>query len=255
MQGAGPTSPSPELSSLSERSAPFKPLLQFVLAAIAGGVLITYPLARLFDPAGVPPAMALYATVVLVAASTLYRTYPHARLGYANIVTLLRAALICALAAPLVQWGLLEGEPLKAWIVVAISGVALCLDGIDGYLARREGVVSRFGAGFDVEIDSILAVSLALLLFGSEKAGVWVLGLGVIRYVFVFAGYLLPWLRADLPPRFSRKLVCVIQIATLVVLVSPLVEPPASAVIAALATVMLVWSFAVDIIWLARNRP
>jgi hypothetical protein len=78
--------------------------------------------------------------------------------------------------------------------------------------------------------------------------------LGVIRYLFVFAGYLLPWLRADLPPRFSRKLVCVIQIATLVLLVSPLVAPPSSVVIAALATAMLVWSFAVDVVWLAHNR-
>jgi phosphatidylglycerophosphate synthase len=224
------------------------------LAAALGGVFVTYPIARHLHPAGVLPALTLYGLVVVVASWLLFRSYPHARLGFANIITLIRAMLICALAAPLAHWGLLEADPQRAWVVVAIASVALCLDGIDGYLARRQNVVSRFGAGFDVEIDSILALSLAILLFQNEKAGLWVLGLGVIRYLFVFAGYLLPWLRADLPPRFSRKLVCVIQIATLVLLVSPLVAPPSSVVIAALATAMLVWSFAVDVVWLAHNR-
>lgn len=254
MQGAGPTSPSQDLSSLPEKSTPFRPLLQFLSAALLGGVFVTLPLARLLDPRGAPLALLLYAIVVLAAGWLLFRTYPHRRLGFANIVTLFRATLICALAAPLAHWGVLVSDPSKAWIVVAIAGIALCLDGVDGFLARREGVVSRFGAGFDVEIDSILALSLAILLLQNEKAGWWVLALGLLRYLFVLAGYVLPWLRADLPERFSRKLVCVIQIGALVVLVSPLVDPPASTAVAALVSTMLVWSFLVDIVWLAGNR-
>lgn len=254
MQGACPTSPSSELGSLPEKSAPHKPLLSFLSAATLGGLLITLPLAGLLHPPGLPPALILYALVVAVAGWMLLRHYPHARLGVANVITLSRAALICALAAPMAHWGMLEADPGKAWIVVAIASFALCLDGVDGFMARREGLVSRFGAGFDVEIDSILALSLALLVFLNEKAGIWVLGLGLIRYFFVAAGSLLAWMRADLPPRFSRKLVCVVQIAALVLLVSPLVEPPASVLIAALTTAMLVWSFAVDLVWLLRNR-
>lgn len=254
MQGAGPTSPSPELGSLPERSAPSRLVVRFMGAAALAGLAVTLPLAWLLDPAGAFAALGLYGLVIAVASWFLFRTYPHRRLGFANLVTLFRASLICALVAPLAHWGFLLTNPAGAWIVVAIAGFALCLDGVDGYLARREGVVSRFGASFDVEIDSILALSLAILLLQGGKAGWWVLALGVLRYLFVIAGYVLPWLRADLPERFSRKLICVIQIGALVVLASPLIAPSASAIIAALVSAMLVWSFAVDIIWLAGKR-
>jgi len=232
-------------------------LAQFVIISLLALVLIVTPLALVVsdgDAGRALPAILAFAIVALATAGFLKNSDPHDRLGLCNVVTLSRAALISVLAVPLSVPGLLAQSPGLAWTIVIVTTIALCLDGIDGWLARRAGLVSGFGARFDIEIDSLLALGLAILLYQSDKAGAWVLGLGLIRYGFVVAGLILPWLNAPLPERFSRKLVCVIQIATLVALVSPVINQPYSVWIAAAATVMLIWSFAVDIVWLARNR-
>ena len=174
--------------------------------------------------------------------------YPHDRLGVCNAVTLVRAALTAGLVTALVSPG------IAGWGVVAVAVVALLLDGLDGWLARREGLVSDFGARFDMEVDAALALVLALLALQQGKAGPWLLILGGLRYGYVAAGVFWPWLRGHLPPRAGRKTVCVIQIAALIALISPPVVPPLSLALAAVATALLVWSFAADVLWLWRRR-
>lgn len=73
------------------------------------------------------------------------RSYPHRALGLCNLVTLLRLALMSALVAPLVS-----GSGAQ-WGVLMVAAVALALDGVDGWLARRQHLVSQFGARFDME--------------------------------------------------------------------------------------------------------
>jgi hypothetical protein len=86
------------------------------------------------------------------------------------------------------------------------------------------------------------------------KAGPWLLALGFLRYAWVLAGLVWPWLNGPLPERFSRKAVFVVQIAALIALLAPVVLPPVSQAIAALALLPLLWSFAVDLRWRARHR-
>ena len=88
-------------------------------------------------------------------------------------------------------------------------------------------------------------------------AGPWVLLLGGMRYLFVLAAFVLPWLAAPLPQRFRRKLVCVIQIGALVILLAPVVMPPVSVGLALVALALLTWSFAADVpAWTTRSfRP
>ncbi|MFQ5346240.1 MAG: CDP-alcohol phosphatidyltransferase family protein [Rhodothalassiaceae bacterium] len=57
------------------------------------------------------------------------------------------------LAAPLVAWLLLRGHLAEAFWVFLLAGLS---DAIDGELARRLGVVSRFGAVLDPAADKIL---------------------------------------------------------------------------------------------------
>jgi len=135
-----------------------------------------------------------------------------------------------------------------------VALLALSLDGLDGWLARRSGLTSDFGARFDMEVDSVLALVLACHALANGKAGLWVLALGGMRYAYLAAGIGLPWLRKPLPQRFRRKTVCVLQIAVLIVLIAPGVTPPASTGLAVAATLLLTWSFAIDILWLARRR-
>ncbi len=196
-----------------------------------------------------------FLVMVCVIGRSLVRTYPHSRLGIGNLVTLFRTAMVAALFAPLAVPGLLSSDAGVAWTIMGIAIVSLCLDGVDGFFARRQELVSAFGARFDMEVDSVFALLLAALAFQSGKAGLWVLILGGMRYFFLLAAMIWPWLNNSLPERFSRKLICVIQIGVLIGLLAPVISGPLSWALAAIATALLVYSFGRDIVWLARHRP
>jgi phosphatidylglycerophosphate synthase len=133
---------------------------------------------------------------------------------------------------------------------VAILAV---LDGLDGWLARRSGQASRFGARFDMETDAGLILVLSILVWQHEKAGAWVLLCGLMRYGFVAAGWRLSWLAQPLPSTRRGKTVAVGQLLGLSVALAPIVPAPLSAIAAALALTALAWSFAIDIKWLSRQ--
>ena len=76
---------------------------------------------------------------------------------------------------------------------------------------------------------------------------------GLLRYLFVAASYAWPWLGATLPPSRRRQAVCVVQIVSLLGALAPVVEPPWSAALALAGLAVLVWSFGVDVVWLARH--
>ncbi|MCA0998011.1 CDP-alcohol phosphatidyltransferase family protein [Alloyangia pacifica] len=182
----------------------------------------------------------------------LLRHWPAPRLGYANALTLGRLALAALMLLPLVQPALTEGA--SGWGFLCLALITLALDGVDGPLARRSGLAGPWGARFDMEVDSVFALLLAAVAWRSGAAGGWVLLLGGLRYLFVSASLLWPWLDAPLPQRFRRKLVCVVQIAVLAGLLAPVAIPPWSELAALLALALLAWSFALDVLWLARRR-
>ena len=100
--------------------------------------------------------------------------------------------------------GGLEVEPGR------LIAVALSLDAVDGWLARRLGLASRFGARFDLEIDALLLLILALLVWQADRVGAWVLVIGLLRYAFVAAGLARgPGCATPLPPSRRRQTVCV----------------------------------------------
>jgi phosphatidylglycerophosphate synthase len=177
---------------------------------------------------------------------------PHRRFGLANALTLARLAMAALLAAAL-------GEPLAerpalAWAAVLLATLTAVLDAVDGPLARARGQASAFGARFDMETDALLILVLSALVLQLGKAGAWVLAAGGMRYAFVLAGRLWPWLDAPLPPSWRRKTVCVVQITALIVCLGPVIPPDWSGVLAAASLALLAWSFAVDTAWLARRH-
>ena len=169
------------------------------------------------------------------------------RLGAANAVTFARALLVGGVTAMVVTS---FTQPISVPVFVAITAVALALDGVDGQVARRTGTTTALGARFDMEVDSFLA--LALAVYAGAHFGWWAVALGAYRYAFVAASVLLPWLRGALPYRFSRKVVAAAQGVVLALVTTDLL-PPALTVAALLASLASVtWSFAVDIRWLHR---
>lgn len=226
-------------------------LLALALACAQGAVLAALPGP---DAGDIAAALAAFGLVAAVTLRAFARSYPHGRLGACNGVTLARAAIATALVAVLALPGALAGREGLAWALVVLVVGGLALDGVDGWLARRSGLASALGARFDMEVDALLAALLALVALASGKAGLWVLALGFMRYGYVAAALVWPWLNGPLPERRSRKTVCVVQIAALVALMAPLVVPPVSTLIGLAAVAALVWSFAVDIRWLAARR-
>ncbi len=232
---------------------PEPPLLRSAAANAAMGLAVLLGLALGLDralslgPWYLPKVLAAYLLVLLLL-GFLSDHRPHERLGPANQVTLLRGVLT-ALLAGLVG----EGAPAIAWTALALGLAASALDGVDGWLARRGGWASPFGARFDMETDALLIAVLALLVWSLGKAGVWVLAAGLMRYAFVAAAYLLPWLARPLPPSRRRQAVCVVQVLSLTLALTPILAPATSAALAAAGLVVLIYSFAVDVHWLARH--
>jgi phosphatidylglycerophosphate synthase len=192
----------------------------------------------------------VFAAIMIVAVRGRRTHHPFARFGPANQVTAVRALLVASVAG-------LIGEaptPTLAVSALAASAAATALDGVDGWLARRSRMTSAFGARFDMEVDALLIQVLAILVWLHGKAGVWVLASGLLRYVFVAAGRVWPWLQRPLVPSLRGKTICVVQIAGLMVALAPSIEPPPSALVAALSLAALAYSFLVDVWWLWEQK-
>jgi len=164
------------------------------------------------------------------------------KFGAANQITLVRAVLVAVLAIHLIQ----PATPTAGWRIVIVAIVAALLDGLDGWVARRTRTVSAFGTRFDMETDAALILVLAILAWQYGKAGPWVLLSGLLRYIFVAAGWLWPWMRAPLASTLRGKIVCVVQIVALIVAMAPRIAPPPSSLIAAIGLLALCYSFLVD---------
>ena len=159
--------------------------------------------------------------------------------GPADLVTLVRA-LIGVAVAVLVVRSFSHDVPVA--LVVAPAAVALALDAVDGWVARRTGTVTPFGARFDLETDA--AFLLVLSVYVVPSVGLWVLGIGLARYVFVAAKLPLPWLRGQAPPRPWCKVVAALQGIALVVVASGLLPHAAETVVLLVALALLTESFA-----------
>jgi phosphatidylglycerophosphate synthase len=220
-------------------------LMAIALAAAATVVARELPLGPLY----VAKVLAVFVVVAALVLANLGAHHPFARFGPANQITLARAGLTALLAG-------LVGEPGGAafgWLAFALALAAAVLDSVDGPLARASGMTSAFGARFDMETDAALVLVLSVLAWQLGQAGPWVLASGLARYGFVAAGAAWPWLRSPLPPSFRRKLVCALQMGVLVAVLAPVLAPPVTSVLAALALASLCYSFAADVTWLRRH--
>lgn len=187
----------------------------------------------------------LVSAVVLVAGAQ----HPFSRFGPANGVTTVRAMLAAFTAA-------LIGHPVPPevlWSAIGLTALMAALDGLDGWLARRTRMASPYGARFDMETDAAFILVLSILVWQHGKAGAWVVLCGMMRYAFVAAGWLLPWLAEPLRATRRGRIVAVGQLLGLGVALAPVVPAPASTVAAALTLGALAWSFAVDVMWLSRQ--
>ena len=194
--------------------------------------------------------IAVFAVTMSIAIAALREHHPYPRFGPANVVTTVRALLVATVAGFIGE----NVVPLLAVAVAGFAAVAAVLDGLDGWLARRTGLASAFGARFDVEVDALLIQVLAVIAWQDQKAGTWVLASGLVRYAFVAAGRIWPWMRAPLTPTRRARLICVLQVIALIVAILPSMTPPLSHGIAAAGLALLCYSFFADTLRLWRQR-
>jgi hypothetical protein len=100
------------------------------------------------------------------------------RLGPADWVTLARATLAIGVA------GLVADsfhQPVPVTMLVSLAVIALALDAVDGWVARRTRTTGMLGARFDAEVDAFLI--LILSVYVARSAGAWVLAIGAARYL------------------------------------------------------------------------
>src|SRR3954447_8584950 len=172
------------------------------------------------------------------------------RLRPADWITLARAGLavgVAALVANSFQ------RPAPVGLLVSLAAVALVLDAVDGWVARRTRTAGALGARFDGEVDAFLILVLSAYVF--RPAGVWVLAIGLARYAFLAAGWPLPWMRAPLPPRYWRKVVAALQGIVLTIAAADVLPQAVTRGALLVALALLAESFGRDVWGLRRHRP
>jgi phosphatidylglycerophosphate synthase len=171
--------------------------------------------------------------------------YGSDRMEAADWVTLARASLAVGVAA-LVAYSFAHRAPVT--LLVSLTAVALALDFVDGWVARRARTTATLGAQFDGEVDAFLI--LVLSVYVARSVGIWVLAIGAARYGFLVAGWVLPWMREPLPPRYWRKFVAATQGIVLMVAAAGVLSPAVTEAALVAALVLLAQSFGRDVGWL-----
>jgi phosphatidylglycerophosphate synthase len=178
------------------------------------------------------------------------RSWYHAdRLSPADWVTLARATVAVGVAALIADSFY---RPASVTMLVSLAALALVLDAVDGWVARRTRTSARLGARFDAEVDAFLI--LILSVYVARSVGVWVLAIGAARYVFLAAGWLLPWMREPLPQRFWRKVVAAAQGIVLTIAAAHVLPLGLKQAALVAALVLLAESFGRDVWWLRSHR-
>ena len=239
-------------ANLRRRRSPLADLGNLLgpLAGVGGTLLLLVVLERTVGLGGAGWLIGLAGGLTLnLALARALRRDRSGRLGPADWVTLTRATLVVGVAALTVAS--FERDVAVATLVT-LASMALALDFVDGWIARRTATESALGARLDGEIDAFLILALSVEV--APSIGAWVLAIGLARYAFLAARWALPWLRAPLPQRDWRKTVTASQGVALVIAASGAVPKVISSVLLGVALAMLAESFGRDVWWLWRHR-
>lgn len=170
--------------------------------------------------------------------------------GPANAVTATRSTLVGLITALIATS---FTSPVNVPLLIVLTVPTLALDAVDGWLARRTRTMSDLGARFDMEVDAFLI--FALSVYVAPDLGWWTLSLGLMRYVYVAAGWMLPWLRRPVPPRYWRKVVAAWAGIALTLAASGLTAQWVAVMAVLSALGLLIESFGRDVVWqFARRR-
>lgn len=184
---------------------------------------------------GVPPLLTFVGALSLsyLVIQSRRAWTPSGAFGLANAVTTLRLLLTIAL--------LVGCETQGAHLVALTALLILVLDGVDGWVARRSGSSSEFGARYDTEVDALFVLALSLTLSVRGIAGPWALLAGLWRYLYVLAPLVLPTPVGEAPRTIYYRVAYLLMILSFI---AALLTPPAGGfALTLLGTVIISVSF------------
>ncbi|HFD12605.1 MAG TPA: CDP-alcohol phosphatidyltransferase family protein [Crenotrichaceae bacterium] len=97
-----------------------------------------------------------------------------------NIISAFRICLV-----PVLVWQVLEEQYANVLVLFFIAGLS---DGLDGFLAKRYGWVSRLGSILDPIADKFLLVSSFFALGWMGEIPIWLVIVVIVRDVVIVAG-------------------------------------------------------------------
>jgi phosphatidylglycerophosphate synthase len=162
-----------------------------------------------------------------------------------NAVTAVRLLITCWMAFALHA---ADGQLLAA----VVAGV-FALDGLDGWLARRYGARSEFGAAFDMEADALLVLLTEFELWQRGQFGPWILATGLLRYLYVLCLTLVKSQAGPMPrSRLARYAFSMLLVGLIAAF---LLRRPFDMLVAACGSLPVVASFARAFHWSYRAEP
>ncbi len=112
-------------------------------------------------------------------------------LGIANYLTYGRIAMVPFVVAVLMMIN--DASPKLAlmrglsWLAMGLFSVAQLSDAIDGYYARKYGVISSFGKFIDPLADKLMSMSIMIMLIPLGRLDAWMVALLIAREVSITA--------------------------------------------------------------------
>jgi cardiolipin synthase len=111
-----------------------------------------------------------------------------------NLLSALRLML-----APCAAWAVTQGHATVALATFAVAGLS---DLLDGFIARRFGLTSRFGAWLDPIADKLLMLFCLVALLRIGAVPLWLVALVLSRDLFIAGGVAISW-ALSLPLRMA----------------------------------------------------
>ena len=138
-----------------------------------------------------------------------------------NLISLLRVALV-----PPAGWLLWTGEYRGAFALVLIAALS---DALDGEVARRFDLRTRFGEVLDPLADKLLVAVVVLILLLQGLLPMWLVGIVLLRDVVILGGaaaYGMLFARVEIAPSMVSKINTIAQLTMVIILLIVLAEFP-----------------------------
>jgi cardiolipin synthase len=126
-----------------------------------------------------------------------------------NLITIGRILLV-----PLTVWLIVTNQFALAFVTFISAGVS---DAVDGFIAKRYGMITELGTYLDPIADKALLVSIYVSLGFQEHLPAWLVILVVSRDVLIVGGVVLAWI-VDRPMPMQPRIVSKINTAGQIVL-------------------------------------